>query len=46
MLANRVGIPIDVRVMPGNTADPTVFIGLAKEIQALSKMEDMAGDRG
>lgn len=48
MLATREGVPIAVRVVPGNTADPTAFIGIAKEIQALAKVEDMVmvGDRG
>ncbi|MEC5182555.1 IS1634 family transposase [Arthrobacter sp. CG_A4] len=48
MLGTRAGIPIAVRVLPGNTADPTAFIGIAKEIQALAGVEDMVmvGDRG
>ncbi len=48
MLASRAGIPIAVRVFPGNTADPTAFISIAAEIQDLAKVEDMVmvGDRG
>ncbi|NVM98115.1 IS1634 family transposase [Arthrobacter sp. SDTb3-6] len=48
MLATRAGIPVAVRVVPGNTADPTAFIAIAKEIQDLAKVEDMVmvGDRG
>ncbi|MEO5781390.1 UNVERIFIED_ORG: hypothetical protein ABIB19_003995 [Arthrobacter sp. UYEF10] len=48
MLATRAGIPVAVRVLPGNTADPTAFIAIAKEIQALAGVEDMVmvGDRG
>nr|WP_246223601.1 IS1634 family transposase [Pseudarthrobacter psychrotolerans] len=48
MLATRAGIPIAVRVVPGNTPDPTAFIGIAKEIQAMAGVEDMVmvGDRG
>ena len=48
MLANRAGVPIAVRVFPGNTADPTAFISIAAEIQDLAKVDDMVmvGDRG
>lgn len=48
MLATRAGIPIAVRVVPGNTADPAAFISIAKEIQVLAGVEDMVmvGDRG
>ncbi|WP_434616395.1 IS1634 family transposase [Arthrobacter sp. A5] len=48
MLATRAGIPIAVRVVPGNTADPAAFIGIAAEIQALAGVDDMVmvGDRG
>ncbi|GAA3323994.1 IS1634 family transposase [Paeniglutamicibacter sulfureus] len=48
MLATRAGLPIAVRVFPGNTADPTAFIQIAKEIHALSGVHDLAmvGDRG
>ncbi|WP_125610130.1 IS1634 family transposase [Specibacter cremeus] len=48
MLATRAGIPIAVRVFPGNTADPTAFIAIAADIQDLAKVEDlvMVGDRG
>ena len=48
MLATRAGVPIAVRVFPGNTADPTAFINIAADIQALSGVEDMVmvGDRG
>ena len=48
MLATRAGIPVAVRVLPGNTADTTAFIGIAAEIQALAQVEDMVrvGGRG
>ncbi|MDJ0315520.1 IS1634 family transposase [Arthrobacter sp. H35-D1] len=48
MLATQAGVPIAVRVFPGNTADPTAFIKIAADIQALSGVEDMVmvGDRG
>ncbi|ALO68228.1 transposase [Arthrobacter alpinus] len=48
MLANRAGVPIAVRVFPGNTADPTAFIAIAAEIQDLAGVQDMVmvGDRG
>lgn len=48
MLATRAGLPIAVRVFPGNTADPTAFIQIASEIHALSGVHDlvMVGDRG
>lgn len=48
MLATRTGLPIAVRVFPGNTADPTAFIQIASEIQALAGVHDlvMVGDRG
>ncbi|AIY00843.1 putative transposase [Arthrobacter sp. PAMC 25486] len=48
MLANRAGVPIAVRVFPGNTADPTAFISIAAEIQDLAGVQDMVmvGDRG
>lgn len=48
MLATPEGLPIAVRVVPGNTADPTAFIAMADEIQALAGVDDlvMVGDRG
>ncbi|MEO6529695.1 MAG: IS1634 family transposase [Specibacter sp.] len=48
MLANRAGVPIAVRVFPGNTADPSAFISIAAEIQDLAGVQDMVmvGDRG
>lgn len=48
MLATSTGLPIAVRVFPGNTADPTAFIQIAEEIQELAGVEDlvMVGDRG
>lgn len=48
MLATRAGVPIAVRVFPGNTADPTAFISIAAEIQDLAGVQDMVmvGDRG
>ncbi|MFL4474490.1 IS1634 family transposase [Paeniglutamicibacter sp. MACA_103] len=42
MLATRAGLPIAVRVFPGNTADPTAFIHIAEEIQELSGVPDLA----
>ncbi|MFL4473086.1 IS1634 family transposase [Paeniglutamicibacter sp. MACA_103] len=48
MLATRAGLPIAVRVLPGNTSDPAAFIQIAEEIQDLSGVQDlvMVGDRG
>lgn len=48
MLATPDGLPLAVRVVPGNTADPTAFIGIAEEIQELAGVDDlvMVGDRG
>ncbi|WP_035776450.1 IS1634 family transposase, partial [Arthrobacter sp. H5] len=48
MLATRQGLPIAVRVFPGNTADPAAFIQIASEIHDLSGVDDlvMVGDRG
>lgn len=48
ILANRAGVPIAVRVFPGNMADPTAFISIAAEIQDLEGVDDMVmvGDRG
>ena len=48
MLATRAGLPIAVRVFPGNTSDPAAFIQIAEEIQDLSGVQDlvMVGDRG
>ncbi|GAA5225552.1 hypothetical protein GCM10025778_00820 [Paeniglutamicibacter antarcticus] len=48
MLATRAGLPIAVRVLPGNTSDPASFIQIASEIHDLAGVEDlvMVGDRG
>lgn len=48
MLATHTGLPIAVRVFPGNTAEPTAFIQIAEEIQDLAGVQDlvMVGDRG
>lgn len=48
MLSTREGIPIAVRVVPGNTADPAAFTAIATEIKDLSGVDDMVmvGDRG
>ncbi len=48
MLATRAGLPIAVRVFPGNTSDPASFIQIASEIHDLAGVEDlvMVGDRG
>ncbi len=48
MLATRAGLPIAVRVFPGNAADPTAFIQIADEVQALAGVDDLVrvGDRG
>lgn len=48
MLATGAGLPIAVRVFPGNTSDPASFIQIASEIHALSGVHDlvMVADRG
>ena len=48
MLANRHGVPVAVRVFPGNTADPAAFTAIAGEIKDLAGVDEMAmvGDRG
>lgn len=48
MLASRDGVPIAVRVVPGNTADPTAFTAIAGDIKDLAGVEEMVmvGDRG
>ncbi|GAA1877182.1 IS1634 family transposase [Paeniglutamicibacter psychrophenolicus] len=48
MLATGAGLPIAVRVFPGNTSDPASFIQIASEIQDLSGVQNlvMVGDRG
>lgn len=48
MLATRDGIPLAVRVVPGNTADPAAFTQIAGEMKTLAGVEDlvMVGDRG
>ena len=48
MLASRDGVPIAVRVVPGNTADPAAFTAIAAEIKDLAGVDDlvMVGDRG
>lgn len=48
MLASVAGVPVAVRVVPGNTADPTAFTAIASEIKDLAGVEEMVmvGDRG
>lgn len=48
MLANRSGVPVAVRVFPGNTADPAAFTAIAGEIKDLAGVGEMVmvGDRG
>lgn len=48
MLASRHGVPVAVRVFPGNTADPSAFTAIAGEIKTLAGVDDMVmvGDRG
>ena len=48
MLASREGVPVAVRVVPGNTADPAAFTDIAAEIKSLAGVDQMVmvGDRG
>ncbi|WP_372698808.1 IS1634 family transposase [Arthrobacter sp. JSM 101049] len=48
MLSTRDGLPIAVRVVPGNTADPAAFTAITTEIKDLAGVDDMVmvGDRG
>lgn len=48
MLASREGVPIAVRVVPGNTADPAAFTQIAAEVKDLAGVQElvMVGDRG
>lgn len=48
MLSTSTGIPIAVRVVAGNTADPAAFTTIATQIKDLSGVQNMVmvGDRG
>jgi hypothetical protein len=48
MLASREGVPVAVRVFPGNTADPSAFTNIVSEIKDLAGVDEMVmvGDRG
>lgn len=48
LLTDPDGRPVAVRVLPGNTADPTAFSQIATEIREKFKLRDMVlvGDRG
>jgi Transposase DDE domain len=48
LLTDPHGRPVAVRVLPGNTADPTAFHQIATEIRTKFKLTDMVlvGDRG
>jgi hypothetical protein len=48
LLTDPAGRPVAVRVLPGNTADPTAFTQIAHEIRGTFKLADlvMVGDRG
>jgi hypothetical protein len=48
LLTDPDGRPVAVRVLPGNTADPTAFAAIATEIRSKFKLRDMVlvGDRG
>lgn len=41
MLSTSAGVPVAVRVVPGNTADPTAFTSIAAEIKDLAGVEEM-----
>lgn len=48
LLTDPDGRPVAIRVVPGNTADPTAFEQMAKEMKTTFGVEDMVmvGDRG
>ncbi|MGH3260544.1 MAG: IS1634 family transposase, partial [Trebonia sp.] len=48
LLTDPAGRPVAVKVFPGNTADPTAFIGIVEHIRARFSLGDlvMVGDRG
>lgn len=48
LLTDPVGRPVAIRVVPGNTADPTAFEQLAGEMKAVLDIDEMVmvGDRG
>lgn len=48
LLTDPAGRPVAVRVVPGNTADPTAFEQIAKEMKTTFGVTDMVmvGDRG
>ncbi|HUZ56683.1 MAG TPA: transposase, partial [Streptosporangiaceae bacterium] len=48
LLTDPEGRPVAVRVLPGNTADPTAFALIATQIREKFKLRDMVmvGDRG
>jgi hypothetical protein len=48
LLTDREGRPVAVRVVPGNTADPTAFEQIANEMKTTFGVTDMVmvGDRG
>lgn len=48
LLTDPEGRPVAVRVVPGNTADPTAFEQIAIQMKTVFKVEDMVmvGDRG
>ncbi len=48
LLTDPVGRPIAIRVVPGNTADPTAFAQIAIQMKSVFGVEDMVmvGDRG
>ena len=48
LLTDPMGRPVAIRVVPGNTADPTAFEQIAKEMKTVFGVTDMVmvGDRG
>jgi Transposase DDE domain len=48
LLTDPEGRPVAVRVLPGNTADPTAFAQIATEVKTKFALDDMVmvGDRG
>ncbi len=48
LLTDPAGRPVSIRVVPGNTADPTAFQALAKDFKTRYGLEEMVmvGDRG
>jgi len=48
LLTDPAGRPVAVRVLPGNTADPTAFTGIVQAVKDTFKLTDMVmvGDRG